>query len=409
MLQNTKLFDNLLNVNCSFAERLVNAIKKIAANLRNFFKENPLEAKTEYGQALLEAMNKVENRVQELWDEAVAEGIRAENKNAATEGGIKYKSRDDIRKLNISWDSDNSSTIKKQMQEHLPEISSLPIAKEFVFDKQNGDYVQQLKNILKVWNYQINRQDGISFLFDDEAIKTVRHYVHSDEEATAAIVASYVLKRGKIITGHKNHKNKGLVSITIDAPVKINGQLAYEGVAVKFDKKDRVHSLRIVDTNGNQFVFYKQEKTKSSTNRAGSEESESDLPSNFPSENSLPQAESENNSFSKKSSDRFNDTDYLSAVEHGDMATAQQMVDEAAKAAGYNIKAYHGTARADRVGNVFRPECDANPGEDAYLVSQLKNIVARAEAGELATGEGIVNEIIEVAHDALVLGGTHKR
>ena len=44
------------------------------------------------------------------------------------------------------------------------------------------------------------------------------------------------------------------------------------------------------------------------------------------------------------SSDRFNDTDYLSAVERGDMATAQQMVDEAAKAAGYTSpKLYHGT------------------------------------------------------------------
>ena len=75
--------------------------------------------------------------------------------------------------------------------------------------------------------------------------------------------------------------------------------------------------------------YWQKEKTKSSTNRAGSEESESDLPSNFPSENSLPQAESENNSFSKKSSDRF-DTDYLSAVERGDMKTAQKMVDEAA-------------------------------------------------------------------------------
>ena len=37
------------------------------------------------------------------------------------------------------------------------------------------------------------------------------------------------------------------------------------------------------------------------------------------------------------------DTDYLSAVERGDMETAQRMVDEAANAAGYTIKAYHGT------------------------------------------------------------------
>ena len=37
------------------------------------------------------------------------------------------------------------------------------------------------------------------------------------------------------------------------------------------------------------------------------------------------------------------DTKYLSAVERGDMETAQKMVDEAAKKAGYNINAYHGT------------------------------------------------------------------
>ena len=37
------------------------------------------------------------------------------------------------------------------------------------------------------------------------------------------------------------------------------------------------------------------------------------------------------------------DTEYLSAVNRGDMETAQKMVDEAAKKAGYTIKAYHGS------------------------------------------------------------------
>ena len=37
------------------------------------------------------------------------------------------------------------------------------------------------------------------------------------------------------------------------------------------------------------------------------------------------------------------DGDYLAAVESGDMETAQRMVDEAAKRAGYTIEAYHGT------------------------------------------------------------------
>ncbi len=37
------------------------------------------------------------------------------------------------------------------------------------------------------------------------------------------------------------------------------------------------------------------------------------------------------------------DSDYLSAVERGDMETAQRMVDDAAKEAGFTVKAYHGT------------------------------------------------------------------
>lgn len=37
------------------------------------------------------------------------------------------------------------------------------------------------------------------------------------------------------------------------------------------------------------------------------------------------------------------DADYMSAIERGDMAEVQRMVDEAARAAGYPVKAYHGT------------------------------------------------------------------
>jgi len=37
------------------------------------------------------------------------------------------------------------------------------------------------------------------------------------------------------------------------------------------------------------------------------------------------------------------DSEYLSTVESGDMDTAQKMVDDAAQAGGYTIKAYHAT------------------------------------------------------------------
>ena len=51
------------------------------------------------------------------------------------------------------------------------------------------------------------------------------------------------------------------------------------------------------------------------------------------------------------------DKTYLAAVESGDMETAQRMVDEAAKAAGYDVKAYH--ASDNKVFTVFQSDNSA--------------------------------------------------
>lgn len=56
---------------------------------------------------------------------------------------------------------------------------------------------------------------------------------------------------------------------------------------------------------------------------------------------------SQNNAIVNKSEIKFSrelDTEYLSAVNRGDMKTAQRMVDEAAKNAGYTYKGMHGTS-----------------------------------------------------------------
>ena len=63
----------------------------------------------------------------------------------------------------------------------------------------------------------------------------------------------------------------------------------------------------------------------------------------------------ENKNSGTKSSSRITpemEREYLTAVQNGDMQTAQHMVDEVAKEKGYSIKAYHGTRKADST--VFR-------------------------------------------------------
>lgn len=51
-----------------------------------------------------------------------------------------------------------------------------------------------------------------------------------------------------------------------------------------------------------------------------------------------------------------NDRKYNAFLAKGNKANLSAMVQAAAKAAGYTVHAYHGTGRADRVGNVFRPD-----------------------------------------------------
>lgn len=68
------------------------------------------------------------------------------------------------------------------------------------------------------------------------------------------------------------------------------------------------------------------------------------------------------------------DSEYMEAVRNGDMDAAKKYVEAAAQAAGYTIRAYHGTGRADRVGNVFRPD-RATSGPMAFFTSD-QNVAA---------------------------------
>lgn len=64
------------------------------------------------------------------------------------------------------------------------------------------------------------------------------------------------------------------------------------------------------------------------------------------------------------------DAAYLDAVKRGDMETTQRMVDEAAKAAGYTIEAYHGT---DAKFNVFKSgEKNGWLGKGIYFAENKK-------------------------------------
>lgn len=136
---------------------------------------------------------------------------------------------------------------------------------------------------------------------------------------------------------------------TIIAPIRINGKGSYNNVYL-----DENHILSVygkknlenyLERNNFEKIYVKKETT---LNERGQSPNISDSFVNSISQNA--ENTTENVKFS------ISDDDYQSVVDSGDMELAQNMVDEAAKANGYTVKAYHGTGRADRVGNVFRPD-----------------------------------------------------
>lgn len=63
-----------------------------------------------------------------------------------------------------------------------------------------------------------------------------------------------VLKRGEIIDEYINHKHRGIDTVTIAAPVVINGTVGYVA-AVKVSGKIRYHVHRIFMPDGSEFEF----------------------------------------------------------------------------------------------------------------------------------------------------------
>ena len=174
--------------------------------------------------------------------------------------GVLYSSRD-VTSWDINWDEDNHSSIKSQMVKHMADINRMNPVADIEFDKSKGKtYANILDEVLRTkFGYKIDRADGASFLFDKVAIATLRRYVTTDEEAAAVTAAPYVLKRGKAISGHKNHKGNRYPSVTYAAPVTINGERVNVGVVVLFGDKNRPHSLRVLMPSGKEYVMKKTE------------------------------------------------------------------------------------------------------------------------------------------------------
>ena len=165
----------------------------------------------------------------------------------------------------------------------------------------------------------------------------IRHGVTAEKIASIEAIPS-VIEKGKVVF-FKNKPESDVYRIVVAAPIKIGSQSYYMGVMLQRDTQNQRLYLHNV-------VIEKETSLNSQADllTTGALENNEHLFITTILQKAIDVKKNAKNSEIKNTQ---RDTTYLEAINNGDMETAQRMVDEVAKEKVYNIKAYHGTRKAD--------------------------------------------------------------
>ncbi len=169
-------------------------------------------------------------------------------KRGKTTGTVQYKASD----------SNNNSSIRQQLREHSDELSSMDPVADIVYTPTNKKALREMANEeFKKIGYKVDRQGFGVIEINEKHVNEGTNYLTKDGEYAALLSVPKVLKRGKIISGHTDHKGRSFGTVTIAAPVSINGTVGNVGVVVKMSGKNHYHTHRILMPDGSEFVFNK--------------------------------------------------------------------------------------------------------------------------------------------------------
>ena len=185
-------------------------------------------------------------------------------------------------------DSDNS-TIKNQIKNNLDKLNDMEPAATISasnLPKGGRNIRDWAVNILKNTGYKVERMGFGVIEFTPKHIAEGIKYLSEDAEVAAFSALPKVLKRGIVIDSHEKHKGNLRDSVTIAAPVIINGVRGNMAVAITVTTKNHYHVHRVLMPDGSKFTFdvgkKKTESTMYSAVNTGEETKDSAYESKIP-------------------------------------------------------------------------------------------------------------------------------
>lgn len=236
-------------------QKLIDVIDSIIANIKAMFTGNDLSKVSKDMRQLAKQNQQRAESVRKIYIDALNKASEnyasAETGANANESSVKYSKKGE------------DSSIKKQLRANMEKLKDMkPVADVEYESIKNLNRSEKAKVIMNDYNKKfkdgIDRQDfGHIILREDEVTGSLK-YLYTDGEFAAFKALPQVLKRGRVIDEHIDHKKRKIDTVTIAAPVVINGMSGYMAAAVKVGGKNRYHVHRILMPDGSEFEFNKK-------------------------------------------------------------------------------------------------------------------------------------------------------
>jgi len=270
---------------------------------------------------------------------------------AGEKAGVEYSlDTDKMRDNGVRFSAGDVDAlrIKDQLKNNQEKLNAMEPVVSIKSDGKQGRTSSQMRDALIEFfasrKYGVDRQGFGRVLFNADALGTMARYIKTNAEFAAVKAAPSVVKRGIQIGYENNHKGRGVESYTFAAPVILNGERGNVAVVVQVTNKNKAHCARVLIPDGSGFDLNVAEKADQ---EARGPEKRAQQRMKSASIDTIAESKGKSNSSERNSLD----TDYLRLAEKYKSGTAteadkqqlQQDVDHAAQAAGYTIKAWHGS------------------------------------------------------------------
>lgn len=252
LLQDERNVLKLYKGNRTLFERVVDWVKGLLQDVKTAGKQLSTRSQS---WAQMDALKNDRELLQGMYDRLMAVMEKPAEENAGETRVVKLSAKES------SYDPE-SAAIKEQIANSRELLNSMDVVVSVTVPEnlRSKKAAQEWAvELLKSTGYRVDRQNFGVITFNENDIRYAMNYANTEAEKAAIAALPKVLKRGVEIGRHNDHKKRAKQTVTIAAPVELNGIRGNMAVVVNLNG-NHYYTHRIVLPDGSVFKFNAQQK-----------------------------------------------------------------------------------------------------------------------------------------------------